>query len=255
MTDSTTDLTTIYVHGIGMWPGLFQPVVERVDGQAHIWVRPGYSGTTEPGESPQPLLSPPEFSHQVEALIGEINRTGPALVVGVSDGATLALAAALQAPPGLVGVVTHEPLIGPLEQVSHRQVASAGLRLQREPGPEAAVDFLRQRYGGRSWYLLSASARRWSAIQHRAICAEVAQFASFAPSKEELATLAVPNITTIGSRSGTERQRAAGVLVRHTRPRTTLVTIEGCGHLAPVDAPAAFAAAVSGARAAVIAGL
>jgi pimeloyl-ACP methyl ester carboxylesterase len=237
------DVSTLFVHGIGVWPGVFGPVVDALAGRGLLWTRPGY-GIEEPSERPQPTYGPPELSHQVEALAAEVERVGPAVVVGVGEGASLALAAAIDGAPGVVGVVTHEPLIGPLEPVLHREAELAAHRLSRQPGPEAAVDHLRGRFGSRSWYLMSEPARRWSAIQHRVVCAEVEQFTSFQPTREQLAELAVPNLTTVGSRSPSERQRVASLLVRTGQGRTTSSVIDACGHLAPVDAPDGLAAAI-----------
>jgi pimeloyl-ACP methyl ester carboxylesterase len=249
-----TEASTLFVHGVGLWPGVFQPVVtalERIDpAPTSLWTRPGYrtGQVSDHPPSPQQAPVPPGFDRQVELLAAEVERRSPVVVVGVSGGATLALAAAIQGPSGLVGVVTHEPLIGSLAPALHRRVASAGQALATHPGPEAAVGFLRNLYGSGSWDRLPEPARRWSAFHHQAVCAEVAQFASFAPTREQLAHLAVPNLTTVGSRSSPVRHRVADLLISTGSGRTTGAVIDDCGHLAPVDAAEAFAAVVGSFR-------
>jgi pimeloyl-ACP methyl ester carboxylesterase len=193
--------------------------------------RPGYDG----------LDAPADFAGRVDALAAALGSERPTVVVGVSGGATLALALGMREVPGLVGIVTHEPLIGPLEPVLHQRVADAGRSLAERPGQVEALDFCRALYGADTWRALPAEAHRWAEQHHARICSEVAVFASFAPTGDELASVRVPHLTTLGASSPPERVRVARLL---EAAGAHGATIDGAGHLAHVEAPEAFAAAV-----------
>ena len=64
--------------------------------------------------------------------------------------------------------------------------------------------------------------------------------------RARLAAIDVPQVTTVGDRSGPERHRVAALLAGLG---AAAVTLPGCGHLAPVDAPTALAAAIVGSAA------
>lgn len=223
-------VTTVYVHGVGMWPDSFAGVTARVPGEHLVWVRPGYER--------RPAVA--TLGDQVRHLRTAVQHHAPARVVGVSGGATLALALAMNDPDGLVAIVTHEPLIGALEPELHARVSAAGERLRRAPGPEAADAFVRGLYGARSWARTSSTSQDWAVKHYRTICREVSHFASFQPTAEDL-RVSVPHTTSVGRRSGPDRHGVAETLAASGAVVVALDT----GHFAHVDDPVAFSAMVA----------
>ncbi|MEW6583895.1 MAG: hypothetical protein AB1416_14165, partial [Actinomycetota bacterium] len=121
---------------------------------------------------------------------------------------------------------------------------STALGRIREP-PHAGRVFGETLAGRAGWAALPLEAcdgvaRAGDAVQH-----EVPHFAAFTPAAEELARLRrLPLVTTLGARSGEGRREAARALAIHAGAR--VVPLEGCGHLAQVEAPEALAAAARG---------
>lgn len=215
---STMEVTVIYVHGVGMSPELFEPI-SRLIGRPHqVWERPGY-GTTPATSS---------LGGQYRELAGLVSENEPAVVVGVSGGATLALASAVRGAKGLAGIVTHEPLVGRLEPELDTMIQRARVRFARRPSRSAVVDFLSDLYGDATWRALPESARAWTLEHHERVGADIAQFASFQPTRAGLTGIRVPHLTTVGSESGAPRQRVADLLAETGAVRRT---IEGAGHL------------------------
>ncbi len=224
------------VHGVGMWPGLFSMAEQRLlPLLGHRWIRPGYGG--------QPLVE--DLARQTDLLAEFCEelaaRSSGVVVVGVSGGATLALALALRHPSLLRGIVSHEPLIGSLQPDLHARVRAAGEALERDPSEEAARHFVSGLYGESVVECWPPEADDWIAAHWPTICAEVRHFADFEPSLDQLAHQGVPHLTTVGRNSPVERHEVADALGDRGAERRVL---DSCGHLAPLQAPAAFAGAV-----------
>ncbi len=229
--------TAVVVHGVGLWPGSFSAVTERVAAETGCevvtWTRPPYDG----GET--------AFGAQLRALAAVVVEHRPAVVAGVSGGATLALALGIESAAGrlgpdvagaLRGIVTHEPLIGALEPVLGRRVADAATELAADPTASSAASFCRGLYGPR-WSDLGADADAWFARHADVVPADVAAFSSFQPAEGDLAEVAVPHRTSVGARSGPERHRVAATLAA---AGATSVVVPDCGHLIHLDAPDLF---------------
>ena len=227
--------TVIFAHGVGMWPRVFDPVIDTIEDRGgwpcHVWHRPGYDGRD----------AVTSFSEQTEQLTELVNDHAPTVVVGVSGGATLALACAIDGAAGLVGLVTHEPLVGALEQELDRRVRRAADELFRWPSRSGAEDFLVGLYDEGSWNRMPVAAQKWADDNHAVVCAEVRQFALFQPTLAQLQNVAVPHLTTVGQTSGSERHRIALLL---GQAGATVAMIEGSGHLVAVDRPDSFAARI-----------
>lgn len=150
--------------------------------------------------------------------------------------------AAIAGVPGIEGIVTREPLVGPLVPALHARVAAAGAALAVDPDPARVDAFLAGLYGDRRASLPEAAAR-W-VVDHRVtISREVGQFAAFAPSRAELVGIVVPHLTTVGRRSGPDRHRVAALLATGG---ARVAVIEEAGHLVVADDPGGFAGAVDG---------
>lgn len=220
-----------FLHGVGMWPGLFEPLVAPFPGEGFAPARPGYLGARDSGVD--------GFDAQLGGVRTLIADHGPGVLVGVSGGATIALAAAIERVDGVRGVLTHEPLVGPLVPELHERVVAGAADVSGHD-PRRIDAFLRDLYGP-AWADIDATAARWAERHRDTVAREVAQFASFAPSREALSAIAVPHVTTVGARSATARHEVADLLAAGG---AVVRVVPECGHLLPLEAPAAFGAAV-----------
>ena len=222
----------VFVHGVGMWPGLFAPIGRQLPLLAHrCWTRPGYAGRPAVDDLGAQADQLAAFCHEVAA-------GRPVYLVGVSGGATLGLAVALRHPSVLEGVVTHEPLIGPLQPTLHARVAAGGAALAEAPTPEVAEHFLQLLYGSDSLQAQDQQAAAWARDHWRTVCDEVEACAAFAPEERALTDLEPRHLTTVGSRSAPERHDVARLLAQAGAEARV---IDGSGHHVVVDAPLAFA--------------
>ena len=227
MSPSVPALTVLAVPGVGLWPGSFDRTLAALE--------LGPTIRTEIAVRPTGRLA---FEDQV-AHLADRCEAGPTLLVGVSGGATLALGCAVAECSGLVAVVSHEPLIGPLEPVLHARVEEAGRRLRAESSMAEALSFVAALYG-RGWNAAPPEAALWAERHYETICEEVSHFASFHPRADQL-QLGVPHLTTVGEHSGPERHRVAEFL---GRMGATTTRIENSGHLVLVEQPTRFAATI-----------
>lgn len=216
-----------FIHGVGMPPWCFAPVRRALLRPSVAHRRPGYcDGRSAVG-----------FDVQIGAIANAIAADPPGVVVGVSGGATLALAAAIAGVDGLIGIVTHEPLVGPLAPDLHAVITEGAHRLDTS-GSAGAAAFCSRLYGP-----ALAADLEWARFvdeHHAVVAAEVPEFARFAPSEESLAAIGVPHLTSLGADSPPMRRAAADVLAVSGAEVTE---IAGAHHVAPAS-PVAFAAAI-----------
>ena len=228
----------LLVHGVGVGPSAFAPLERRLIAQGLSVVvvhRPGYGRAAERAFR--------GVDAQVADLVTAVERLraeGPvAGLVGVSGGATLALLAAVELTVP-VPVVAHEPLVGPLAPLLHTRVARAVAELD-----DGAERFVRHLVGEATWAGLDDADRATVVERPELVAAEARAFAAVTPTAEDLATIGRRLTTTVGARSGPERREAAAVLASLAGAGADVVTVDGAGHLAHVDAPDAFAAVIT----------
>lgn len=229
------------LHGVGLSPTLAADVADELaplasggGGTLHLPLRRGYRGDP-PATDWRTLLD------DVAAIVSD---TGPTVLVGFSGGATLALAAAVEGVPGVVGVVAHEPLVGPLAASLHATVSASASTLADEDGADATTRvgaFLARLVGVEVWAALPHGAHAFAAAHAATVLAEVPLFVGFAPTRAALASIQVPVVVTTGSQSAPARHEAAAVLESAGVRRRT---VDGAGHLAVWQRPAAFSAVV-----------
>jgi pimeloyl-ACP methyl ester carboxylesterase len=183
------------------------------------------------------------LAHQVAAVRGALEPLlggAPHVVVGVSGGATLALALAA-ASPSVLGVVAHEPLLG-----SAAPDLAGRVRASRDALAAGELDtpgWFAGLVGARSWWALTDRQRVDAATAHRDLLAEITPFVDWEPSEGEVRALRrVAVRTTVGERRGPARLRAAAGA--HRLLGAALDVVPGAGHLVQFDAPAAFASSV-----------
>lgn len=223
----------VLLHGVGAGPATFATVADDLALDHHVRVveRPVGGG----GEGGARSLD--EQADQVVALLTQQRATGGALV-GVSGGATLALALAIRHPGVAERLVVHEPLLGHHAPVLHQRFTEAAARAAS--GDDATLAVVEGVMGSATWAGLDPAARDDARAGVSRWRAEIPQFASFDPTQDELrALVGLPILCTVGADSGPERHAAAGVLARLAGAEVAVVP--GAGNAVQLDAPHAFA--------------
>lgn len=171
----------------------------------------------------------------------------PAVIVGTSAGATIALDLAVRRPDLVRAVVAHE---APWRALLHP--APAGLlalaRMQwlawRRDYADAAEVLLSYVYsyrdGGTAWEAFPPEWRQVARTNGRAVIADLQATLGSYPRARDLARLTTPVVCTYGARSGNYMHATTRALA-NTIPSATLSEIAGAAHAVPFDAPARFA--------------
>jgi pimeloyl-ACP methyl ester carboxylesterase len=181
------------------------------------------------------------------AAILEGLRTPPAVVVGTSAGAAIAVDLAVRRPDLVQGVVAHEfPWRFTRHLPTATQVATLariGWLSLRGRASDAAETLLRSVYayrdGGTAWDAFPEEWRRAGRDNARAALADLRNSVGVYPSRADLATVEVPIMCTYGARSPDSMFRLVRLLATAI-PTASTHRIEGAGHAAPFDATSAF---------------
>ncbi|MCU1357010.1 MAG: hypothetical protein JWM89_2428 [Acidimicrobiales bacterium] len=235
--DSGQGPVVVLLHGVGVGPASFDELAGLLQRDHRVVVvgRPG---------GPSTAVSLADQADGVADLLGSVGAAG-ACIAGVSGGATLALLIGMLRPEVVGGLVVHEPLVGSLAPTLHTRFAAAA-RLAAE-GEAGAVSVVRTVMGEATWERLTEPERAQVLAEAGRSRAEVAVFAAFDPSSEELDRLrSFPVITTVGGRSGPERWEAAEILQLHARAELRVVA--GSGNAAQLDAPSLLADVIRSCR-------
>lgn len=234
------ECSVTFLHGVGMSPTIAADAIDELRSML-----PAGTDVVAPlrrGYRADPAATTwEELVDDVEDLVAAV---APTVLVGVSGGATLALAAAVRAVPGVVAVLAHEPLVGPLaarlDEVVRDSAAVLADPTTGDP-TERANAFVARLVGDAVWAALPHEAHAFTAEHAATLHAEVPLFVAFAPTLEELAAVRIPLVVSTGASSSPARHEAAAVLASiGARP----VVVEGAGHLAIQQHPVAFAALV-----------
>jgi pimeloyl-ACP methyl ester carboxylesterase len=181
------------------------------------------------------------------AAILESLQAAPAVVVGTSAGAAIAVDLAVRRPDLVRVVVAHE---FPWRYTRHLPTASQGaalvkiglLALRRRHG-EAVETLLRSAYayrdGGTAWDSFPEEWRRTALENARAALADFRNSIGIYPASRDLATVDVPVVCSYGARSPHSMFRLVSALASAV-PGATTHEIEGAGHAAPFDATSNF---------------
>ena len=173
--------------------------------------------------------------------------TRPAVVVGTSAGAAIAVDVAVRRPDLVKAVVAHEFPWRALRRLPTRPevaaLASIGsLALRRRPA-DAAEALLRYAYsyrdGGSAWDAFPEEWRRAGRENATATLADFLNSVANYPTATDLASIQLPVECSYGARSPDSMARLVRSLSRAI-PGARLHRIEGAGHAAPFDATANF---------------
>ncbi len=221
-----SDPSILFVPGIGMPPQTLGAVRWSLEAPSAVWQRPGYRAT-------EPVADFDAVVCELEAAIAELR---PSVVVGISGGATLALAWALRT--GTVGsaatvdrLIIHEPFLGGLVPELDQSVREMAERIGDDPPLAEILAFLDTVYG-------EAHRRRfppeWIDRNAITIADEIRMIPQFQPTVADLGAIRQPTIATVGERSPDYRH--AGNAVLAAAGLETLV-MPGAGHVPPIDQP------------------
>jgi pimeloyl-ACP methyl ester carboxylesterase len=194
----------------------------------------------------KPVRSASTHTTDAAALLEHL-RTPPAVIVGTSAGATIAIDLAVRRPDLVRAVVAHEAawrFTRHLPNVSQlAALTKIGSLVLRRRESDAAEALLRSAYtyrdGESAWDAFPEAWRRAGRESGMAALADFRNSIGEYPSAADLATVRVPVVCSYGERSPASmfhftRALAAAIPTARTQQ------IEGAGHAAPFDAATNF---------------
>jgi pimeloyl-ACP methyl ester carboxylesterase len=210
-------------------------------GRVITYDRRGYARS---GDDPVRSIS----THTADAAtLLEHLTTDPAVVVGTSAGAAIAVDLAVRRPDLVRAVVAHEfpwrftrHLPAASQVAALARIASFALRGRQADAAEA---LLRSAYsygdGGSAWDDFPEEWRRVARDNARPALADFLNSIRSYPSASDLGAVEVPIVCTYGARSPDSMARLVRSLAAAI-PAATTCRIDGAGHAAPFDAPENF---------------
>jgi 3-oxoadipate enol-lactonase len=238
----------LLIHPAGSTASTWGSVIDELAqiGRVISYDRRGYARS---GGEPVRLMS----THAADAAtMLEDLRTPPAVVVGTSAGAAIAVDVAVRRPDLVRAVVAHEfPWRFTRHLPTTAQVATLakmGSLTLLGRASDAAEALLRSAYsyrdGGTAWDAFPEEWRRVGRENARAALADFRNSIGVYPSPADLATIDVPVVCTYGARSPDSMCRLVRSLAAAI-PAASTDRIEGAGHAAPFDAPSNFVQVVA----------
>jgi 3-oxoadipate enol-lactonase len=193
-----------------------------------------------------PVRSVATHTADAAALLEALG-AAPAVVVGTSAGAAIAIDLAVRRPELVQVVIAHEfPWRFTRHRPSGAQVvalARIGSLVLRGRQGDAAEALLRAAYsyrdGGSAWDAFPEAWRQAARDNARATLVDFRNSIGTYPSPRELATVQAPVVCSYGARSPTSMVRLARLLAAAI-PTARTQRIEGAGHAAPFDATTNF---------------
>jgi pimeloyl-ACP methyl ester carboxylesterase len=190
----------------------------------------------------------PMSTHTADAaaLLGSL-RARPAVVVGTSAGAAIAVDLAVRRPDLVRAVVAHEFPWRFSHQLPNASqlaaLAKIGSLILLRRHRDAAEVLLRSAYayrdGGSAWDAFPEEWRRAGRENARAALADLRNSVAEYPRRRDLAQMSVPVVCSYGARSPDNMRRLVRSLALAIRTGKTR-EIAAAGHAAPFDAPASF---------------
>jgi pimeloyl-ACP methyl ester carboxylesterase len=210
-------------------------------GRVIVYDRRGYARSG--GEPPRRMST---HTADAAALLERVD-AGPAVVVGTSAGAAIAVDLAVRRPDLVRVVVAHEfpwRFTRHLPSVSQATtLLRIGWLVLRRRQTDAAEALLRHVYtyrdGGTAWDAFPEDWRRIARENAGAALVDLVNSISIYPSRMDLATVKVPVVCSYGARSPGSMFRLTRLLAAAI-PTARPHRIEGAGHAAPFDATTNF---------------
>jgi pimeloyl-ACP methyl ester carboxylesterase len=176
---------------------------------------------------------------------------GPALVVGSSFGAVVALELIRSRPAAgagaVLGAVLIEPPLPPSDAapaISAGFLAEYDRRVASEGGPAAADRFLRLVLGDETYAKIPAAFLDRSRAKWAEIRADAAALVAYRPRYAELRAVSTPVLLLGGERSSTYYRPTLEMLLA-ALPAARLEIVAGAGHMLHAEAPRRFAEIVT----------
>lgn len=233
----------LLIHPAGATASTWGPAIGGLAGVGRViaYDRRGYARS---GGDPPRMVS----AHTADAAaILERLQVSPAVVVGTSAGAAIAVDLAVRRPDLVRVAVAHEfpwrfthHLPAAAQVAALARIGSLAIRGRRS---EAAEALLRSAYtyrdGGSAW---DAFPEEWRRVARENAGAALVDFRNSIggyPAATDLATVKVPVVCSYGARSPKSMFRLVRILASAI-PAATLHRVEGAGHAAPFDATANF---------------
>ena len=233
----------LLIHPAGATASTWGVAVEELarTGRVITYDRRGYARS-----SGQPVRSMSTHTTDAAAILQTL-RTPPAVVVGTSAGAAIAVDLAVRRPDVVRAVIAHE---FPWRFTRHTPTASQakaitkiGLLALLGRQDDAAEALLRAAYsyrgGGSAWDAFPQEWRRIGRENAKRALADFRNSIVTYPSGRDLATIRVPVVCSYGARSPDSMARLVRSLA-FAIPNARTCRIEGAGHAAPFDAPSKF---------------
>ena len=242
-------LPILLIHPAGSTASTWGTVTDELAhvGRVITYDRRGYS------RSGGPIVRSMSTHTADAATILEDLGTSPAVVVGTSAGAAIAVDLAVRRPDLVLAVIAHEfPWRFTRHLPTAAQVttlAKVGWLTVRGRESDAAETLLRSVYayrdGGTAWDAFPEEWRRAARENARATLADLRNSIGVYPSAADLATVEVPVVCTYGARSPDSMSRLVRSLATAI-PTASAHRIEGAGHAAPFDATSNFVQLIVG---------
>jgi pimeloyl-ACP methyl ester carboxylesterase len=199
-----------------------------------------------------PVRSVSRHTADAAAILEQV-AAAPAIVVGASAGATIAVDLAVRRPDLLRAVVAHEAAWRAIRHVPNRAQLASVTRLVwltvRKRHEEAAETLLRAAYsyreGGTAWDAFPEEWRRIARENARAALWDFRNSIGNYPAAADLATLRLPVVCSYGARSPHNIVQLTLALAAAI-PSARTQEIPGAGHAAPFDATSDFVHLVTG---------
>lgn len=244
-----TGVPILLIHPSGATASTWGDAIEQLarSGRVIAYDRRGYARTG--GELVRSVST-----HTADAAaVLESLRAQPAVVVGTSAGATIAIDLAVRRPELVRGVIAHEAAWRFTRHIpSASQIAALtriGSLAVRGRHGDAAEVLLRSAYsyrdGGSAWDAFPDEWRQVARENARATMQDFRNSIGTYPSAPDLATVKVPVVCSYGARSPSNMARLIRALAAAIPTASTHV-LEGSGHAAPFDAPSNFVHLVTG---------
>ncbi len=232
----------VLLHPSGLGPQAMAPLAAQLAPRRRVVVtaRRGYAGSEQLG----PAASLDTHADDLALLLDHLE-VDQATFVGVSAGATLVLATAINHPTRVTSGLAHEPLIGPLAPQLDSQVSERAAALAASGQAGDVAGFVADLVGVETWNRLPPAWHAAVRANADAVLGELGAFPRFAPSPKALRRLGPLGVrTSVGARSGPARHQAAQVL----RELGIACPVRAeVGHLGGLDQPRELAALVLGA--------